>query len=466
MSSRRSRLSTILTVAVLLRSTLFGCHASTINNDERASHSHQTDRRLAENRDQQKDSPLFAIHPNIQVVGPTAFPRPTDYFHRRTSSINNKDAINITNFIQPKFGQHRPDQDAVLALAAEYTLDNYLVFVESLRRTGFQGDIVLSLSPIDYANDEIRSYLQSDPHIIVYVPTLHCFNLEGEVVDSVKGGMRICHLPNMYGIANSNNGTVTPLDDPRPARTVSVTRYEIYWIMARHYDSNCWLLLVDSRDTYFQTNPFAHVPRQAMTKEKAITSGLLYFFGENADATRIGASNMNRKWLTLAYGDYVAQTLSQKPIVCSGATMGEAVALDAYLRAMVSESDETNTVIYGADQGFHNFLYYSGKLRNAEAIHAIVVFEQGQGIVNNMGAMRTKDLAEWGNGKILTEIDNVDHPGEAVAQVLNWDGNPSPVVHQYDRHDLLTRHFYKRKREHFRNDYNARQKVKTEVKTL
>jgi hypothetical protein len=38
--------------------------------------------------------------------------------------------------------------------------------------------------------------------------------------------------------------------------------------------------------------------------------------------------------------------------------MGEQVAVSEYLRAMVAESDETKTVLMGADQGFHNFLYY------------------------------------------------------------------------------------------------------------
>ena len=82
--------------------------------------------------------------------------------------------------------------------------------------------------------------------------------------------------------------------------------------------------------------------------------------------------------------------------------MGEQIALETYLRAMVSESDETGTKLMGADQGFHNYLYYTNKLANADTIRSIVVFDQGRGIINNLGAMRTKPLEEWGNGNIVT----------------------------------------------------------------
>ena len=84
--------------------------------------------------------------------------------------------------------------------------------------------------------------------------------------------------------------------------------------------------------------------------------------------------------------------LEDKPTICSGSTMGEQVAIETYLRAMVNESDETGTKLMGADQGFHNYLYYSNKLANANSIKSITVFDQGFAIINNLGAMRTKEL--------------------------------------------------------------------------
>jgi hypothetical protein len=145
----------------------------------------------------------------------------------------------------------------------------------------------------------------------------------------------------------------------------------------------------------------------------------------------------NRKWLTRAYGDVVAAALENKPTICSGSTMGEQVAIETYLRSMVCESDETGTKLMGADQGFHNFLYYSKKLGNAESIRGITVFDQGRGAINNLGAMRKAPLESWGNGKIL------DFHSDTNMAVLNWDGLISPVVHQFDRHPILSKYVYK-----------------------
>ena len=116
--------------------------------------------------------------------------------------------------------------------------------------------------------------------------------------------------------------------------------------------------------------------------------------------------------------------------------MGEQVAIETYLRAMVQESDETGTKLMGADQGFHNYLYYSNKLASAETIRAIVVFDQGRGAINNLGAMRTAPLEEWGNGHLVEVVSNTS------MTVLNWDGKPSPVVHQFDRHKVLSKFIY------------------------
>lgn len=170
-------------------------------------------------------------------------------------------------------------------------------------------------------------------HVVLYTPVLTCYNAEGETVDSAKGGSRVCQTDGVWqGKADGR-----PVADPRPSRTVQTLRYEIYWRMVLDYQPHSWILLVDVRDTVFQTNPFAPLPRAL----EASSSGRLYFFGENIEATRLGKSKQNRKWLQVSYGDRVADLLADKPTVCSGATLGEQVALEMYIRAMVAESDDT-----------------------------------------------------------------------------------------------------------------------------
>jgi hypothetical protein len=175
------------------------------------------------------------------------------------------------------------------------------------------------------------------------------------------------------------------------------------------------------------------------------------------EATRIGKSKKNRKWLTHAYGAAVAAALRDKPTICSGSTMGEQVAVESYLRAMVSESDETGTKLMGADQGFHNYLYYSNKLAHAETIHSILVQDQGSAIINNLGALRTKELGKWGNGKLIEESQK---NGRDNIRVLNWNGEPSPVVHQFDRHQLLSLYWYKAKTLEYRAKWENETKAR------
>ena len=68
------------------------------------------------------------------------------------------------------------------------------------------------------------------------------------------------------------------------------------------------------------------------------------------------------------------------------------------------------------------YLYYSRKLTEAETIDRIVLWDQGRGIINNLGALRTQPLVDW---KIYNRDKN---------EVYQWEYKTlSPVVHQWDR---------------------------------
>jgi hypothetical protein len=229
----------------------------------------------------------------------------------------------------------------------------------------------------------------------------------------------MCQLKNVY----ANSLTNVTKEDARAGRVVATLRYEWYWIWSLHYNPQQWILLLDARDSIFQLNPF-------LDSLPITNASTLYLFGENANATRLGRSRKNANWLRNAYGQFVLNALTNKPTLCSGSTMGNQRAIETYLRAMVNEWDETDISMTGADQGFHNYLYYSHKL--AGAIDTIVVWEQGKSIVNNLGALRTSSLKDWG-------IYN-----ETTHQVFNWDGSLSPVVHQWDRDQSLYRYTQRR----------------------
>jgi len=404
--------------------------------------------------------PLFEASDTRSVIGPSVFPKPTYVFEMEDNegdnNNNNKIEGEIVTYLQPISGQHRPDRDSVFVFAAEYGFKTYMLFFMTLYNTGFKGDVVVGISKMDWEDESIREFLEywnnengeNEMTVVVYKVPYHCYNLEGEVQSSHKGGMRVCQCNNMFGRKNKDTGEITPILDRRHGRTAQTIRYELYWIWSEYYNPTNWILLIDARDTIFQTTPFEKVPRRATTTNTngKEDGGMLIFFGENADVTSLGKSKYNRRWLTLAYGEKVADAFISKPTICSGSTMGEQSAIETYLRAEVAESDESKTVIFGADQGFHNYLYYSNKLSNAEAIAKILVQDQGLGIVNNMGALRDKDLSEFGNGKIIQRTPS-------AITIYNWDGTVSPVVHQYDRFKELGAWWGNEKLEEFQNQW-------------
>ena len=383
--------------------------------------------------DESSASELFEIVPEIEVLAPTRFPKPT--------RLLNDSKVEIV--VEPTFGQHRPDADVVMAYAEGYNLPYYMCFIETLRDTGFDGDIVLAVAGYSLLKKDVLEYLQMKENVVVYIHELSCYDSDGNVSPRImkRGALDIfqmCHLPEVYGWKDDEGNVIKKADDPRIGRVVATLRYEWYWIWTLQYSPNSWIMLVDARDTFFQTNPFEGLPRNQ--------NGLLYFFGENSEATRLGKSTKNANWLRRSYGEKTLSYLKEKPTICSGSTMGEQVAIETYLRAMVNEWDETDIKMTGADQGFHNYLYYTGKLAKSETITKLVVWEQGKGIINNLGALRTKPFVEWG------------FYDEQTSLVYNWDGKLSPVAHQYDRDAHLHKQYTGVKFRQWQNKFNEMKK--------
>ena len=337
---------------------------------------------------------------------------------------------NATIYVQPIFGQHRPNKDAIFAFAEQYPVETYVQFLSFLTETGYKGDVVFSTSKIEKMKPNVKTYLRrqasseqilkSGIAVIVYALDWTCFKKDGTPINNVNSGFSDCKT-NLYGV-ESSDGSIEPINDPRVARPVATARYELYWIWSIHYKPESRILLVDVRDTYFQLNPFHNVPKLSPSNVK---KGNLYLFGENHNATSISRSNYNRRWITQAYGLEKMKKIADKMVICSGATMGDANAIESYLRVMVKQFDDTKCKATGCDQGFHNYIFYYDLLKDANGIKDVIVFEQGKGIVNNLAAMRTKPLREWG------VLDNETN------HVLNWDKTISPVVHQFDRDDEL-----------------------------
>ena len=395
------------------------------------------------------DAELFVPADDAIVVGPTSFPKPTD-------AIEPRGAVPI---VLPTHGKHRPGADAVFAYAEGYSIPFYLHFVETLRATGFDGDIVLAIAEERLVHPGVMEYLTLQPNLVIYHSDMDCFaeDLKSPAPRKVtKQGsfdiFQMCCLHQVYGWIDAGSGAVLrKAQDPRQGRVVATLRYEWYWIWLQNYHKNSWIMILDARDSYFQRNPFANVPRQS---DPNVAQGNLWFFGENANATRLGKSTKNLNWLRQGYGVQVLDALREKPTICSGSTMGEVVAMEQYLRAEINEKDETEVRMTGSDQGFHNYLYYSHKLANVDAIVGLTVWAQGHGVINNLGALRTRPFVDWG------VYNTTSH------EVYNWDGSLAPVVHQWDRDKDLHGYLFRVRFRELEAEWNRKKMGKTAPKQL
>lgn len=335
--------------------------------------------------------------------------------------------------LRPTLGKHRPDANAIFAFAEGYDLHTYVGFLESLKREApsFDGDIVLSVSSLSKLKTGVEEYLRSQSNLVLYTVDWTCYepNTMAYAPVGPKEGQNLCKIDGLYGtlssaMAEQLGAESAPLPDPRDPRPVATARYELYWSWASQYSPASWIMLIDSRDTHFQQNPFDGLPNT--------DSGSLYLFEENAEEVRIGKSNFNRRWLEQAYTPTRVSPFLDEPVICSGSTMGQQRAIEAYLRAMVAQFDETKCKLKGCDQGFHNFLLYSGTLQLVKGITDILIFSQGTGIINNLGLLRDKPLRDRG---VLSPQD----------LILNWDQTISRVAHQVDRDAEFNRIIKKRK---------------------
>jgi hypothetical protein len=152
-----------------------------------------------------------------------------------------------------------------------------LAVIEPLKAAGFTGDIVLSVSAIPKLKTGVEKYLRAQENVVAYTIDWTCYTGDGAVATGTNEGGRMCGMESMYGIpGDDEDGKPNDVTDPREPRPVATSRYELYWAWSLHYDPHNWIMLIDSRDAYFQLNPFSNVPRET---SHDVDDGLLYFFG-------------------------------------------------------------------------------------------------------------------------------------------------------------------------------------------
>jgi len=143
------------------------------------------------------------------VAPPKPDPPPADQKLDYPSPATDPTHPNSRVLLKPTVGSHRPHVDAVFAFAEGYDIKIYLGFIESLKATGFVGDLVLSVSALGSLKPGVEDYLRSFQssgkgggkgfNVVVYTIKWNCYTGDGKLADGANEGIRKCALVGMYG---------------------------------------------------------------------------------------------------------------------------------------------------------------------------------------------------------------------------------------------------------------------------
>ena len=293
-------------------------------------------------------------------------------------------------------------RDVILATADGYEWTALEPFVETLRATSFDGDLVVFAATMDEATlgrlydagvEVVRPRRSRLERLIAPFQSHH---------PRIASRLRWSPARGLIGAAGAHT-----LDRQRTSAHAAsvlaspdVARY--FWYReflrmrgARYRNA----MLSDARDVIFRGDPFGFEVGDAV-----------HFFLESGDV-RIGDSAYNRSWLEVAYGSEVLEELYNRPISCSGVTIGPVDGVRAYLEAMVDELSRLPRHVNGIDQGVHNLVVHRGLVPGTQIVPNL------EGAVLTVGKMSAAD----------------------AAHALDERQDEVKVVHQYDRHPELAR---------------------------
>ena len=188
---------------------------------------------------------------------------------------------------------------------------------------------------------------------------------------------------------------------------VQIKRYSFYLkILEENEYKN--VLICDSRDVYFQSNPFDYNYK-----------GSINFFLEDK---KIKECPYNSNWLIKTYGQETFEKLSNKIINCSGTTLGASENIKTYLNLIVQQSSDhkfkkrlkyfltfrRDKAGRGADQAYANYIVHNRLVKDSFLYS------------NTSGPIATVYYLK----KIIFNKN---------CQLINSLDQPYSVVHQYDK---------------------------------
>jgi hypothetical protein len=165
-----------------------------------------------------------------------------------------------------------------------------------------------------------------------------------------------------------------------------------------------WVFLTDCRDLIFQEDIFSR-----------LTEPGLYCFLEATRRT-IGDCPVNSQMIRNCFGEQAVKEVSHCEVSCSGTVLGDYASVRAYLCAIAEHALKVRKMqmTSGDDQGLHNYLVHK------RIVPGVRLVENAAGPVGTLGATPAAEIRQ-----------SPEH------LVLQADGRPYAVIHQYDRHPCI-----------------------------
>jgi hypothetical protein len=309
--------------------------------------------------------------------------------------------------------------DLVMGLASyQNAMPIFQAMVGTLRYAGYDGHVVLGVHP--EIDEKEKKYLISQ-HVTFYAT-----------------GTTACNLP--FKTEHQGNVVRDKCSEYLPHMKLEWARYEmaLHWLV-QCKTCNGWTLVADTRDIFFQatekgkwksfTEFLGPPPTPAEVDKKDV------YLVEEYQGPPHGVTNAH--WFSWAsihkcYGKAAHDVYKDKPMLCSGTTIGSREGTIRYLKAIVDEFyDDLMKVNVNCvppvniDQPVHNYLYYHKRFGARSSTLA-----WGRGPIYTIGFP-----CQEGNKHSLLDVVKRDSNG----YVLDLDGKIPPIIHQWDRcEDWLT----------------------------
>ncbi len=304
----------------------------------------------------------------------------------------------------------------VLSIATRYPAAVLYPFLQSLRATSYGGRMVVIIKDIAPAQqDLLRPWVDELIDVGPYYDNLtakHGLLKIQRLLKKTKalprGNRLLTHALFRFFVARASKSSRAEVRQSLEMGLMGLQslRYGHYrQYLERQSQLPERVLICDIRDIVFQADPFAD----------ATEAPELEAFLEGRDSTdTIGKNHYNRNWINLLYGAAMVDKLKDKPVSCSGTTIGTGEGMLRYCRAMATELAKHNQPLGPCDQGMHNVLLHTGQL------DPVTVRQNGCSSVLTVGGFKSGQLQP-----------------DAQERVLNEDGSVPAVLHQYDRHANL-----------------------------